>query len=159
MEKTIKKSKEFIALCEKYGVDPDNVPELTSFEDCCKRMNYDPEKLLPDVSMFPARHQKALLGTAKLFIIHEAFNYDDKKKEVYEPDWNDSDEGKWSYWFDMEKDEDNNASGFRFDASLCGYTSTLSAGGSRLCNLNEDRSIFIGKHFEELFRDVMVFQK
>ena len=158
MQKTSKKSKEFIELCEKYGADPDNVPELTSFEDCCKRMGYDPEKLLPDVSVFPARHQKALTGTAKLFIIHEAFNYDDKKKEVYEPDWDDSDEYKWRYWFDMEKDA-NIPSGFRFYDSLYDFTSTYSTGGSRLCNRNEDISIFIGKHFTELFRDVMVFQK
>lgn len=159
MQKTIKKSKEFIALCEKYGVNPDNVAELTSFEDCCKRMNYDPEKVIPDASVFPARHQLALTDTAKLIIIHEAFNYDVKKKEVYEPDWNNSSERKWSYWFDMEKDEDNNPSGFRFYGLGYGYTDTGSAGGSRLCNRNEDTSIFIGNHFEELFRNAMVFQK
>lgn len=157
MQKTTKKSKEFIELCEKYGVDPDNVPELTSFEDCCKKMGYDPEKVIPDNSVFPIRHQKALTGTAKLFIIHEAFNYDDKKKKVYEPDWNTNDR-KWSYWFDMEKEE-NNPSGFRFRDSCCDYTTSDSAGGSRLCNRNEDIDIFIGKHFEDLFRDVMVFQK
>jgi hypothetical protein len=158
MKKNDSKSKEFIELCKKYDVDPANVPELMSFEACCARMNYDPEKVIPDVSVFPARHQNALIGTAKLFIIHEAFNYDDKKKKVYEPDWNDRSERKWSYWWDMEKDT-NNPSGFRFGGTLCAYPNTDSGGGSRLCNINEDIDIFIAKHFTELFRDIMVFPK
>ena len=156
MKKTIQKSKEFIELCEKYGVDPDNVPELMSFEACCTHMNYDPEKIIPDVSVFPARHQKALTGTAKLFIIHEAFNYDDKKKEVYEPDWNSNDR-KWSYWFDMEKD-DNNPSGFRFYDSLFDFTLTRSGVGSRLCFKTSELAKYAGTQFKKLYEQYFLLK-
>jgi hypothetical protein len=82
-----------------------------TFEEACKARGYDPATVLPDVSKFPEKHQKAMIAYSKLIIITEAIN------EGKEPDWNDSDEYKWYPWMDMEVD-DNNPSGFRFYAAF-----------------------------------------
>jgi hypothetical protein len=112
MEKTISKSEEFIKLCKEYEVDPDSIPEITSFEQACEFRKMDPTTCLPDISMFPADHQQALTATAKMYIIAEALNQD-ADGECWKPDWNNGDERKWLPWFDMEVDK-NNPSGFRF---------------------------------------------
>lgn len=39
-----KKSKEFIELCQKYGVDPNVIPEILSYEEACKVLRLDPKK-------------------------------------------------------------------------------------------------------------------
>lgn len=39
-----KKSKEFIELCQKYGVDPNVIPEIRSYEEACKVLKLDPKK-------------------------------------------------------------------------------------------------------------------
>jgi hypothetical protein len=157
MQTRKEKSKEFIALCEKYEVNPDNIPEIMSVETAYQARGLEREKCIPDVACVPGRHQVALTGTLDLFIIHEAFNVDQETGELYKPNWNDRNEYKWSYWFDMEKDK-NNPSGFRFIGSGCDYVTTTSTGGSRLCNRNPDIDVFIAKHFTDIFRNVMVFQ-
>ena len=72
-----------------------------TFEEACAKQGYDPEKVLPDVSMFPQQHQTAFTNYGKLVIIAEAMNAIDK----FVPDWNDRNQQKWSPWFDLEKDE------------------------------------------------------
>jgi hypothetical protein len=158
MEKTIQKSEQFIKLCEQYEVDPNNVPEILSVEECYKVRGLVREDVLPDVSKFPERHRNAVIATCDLFIVHEAFNLDPETGKLYEPDWNDDDEQKWSSWWDMEVDK-NNPSGFRFYGSACDLVRTLSAGGSRLCSREDDINTFISKHFTPQFKDLMVFSK
>jgi hypothetical protein len=157
MEKTISKSEEFIKLCKEYEVDPDSIPEITSFEQACEFRKMDPTTCLPDISMFPADHQQALTATAKMYIIAEALNQD-ADGECWKPDWNNGDERKWLPWFDMEVDK-NNPSGFRFVGSYCDVVAAGSTGGSRLCYRNSDISGFAGKHFLSLYKEMMVFSK
>lgn len=38
------KSKKFIELCQKYGVDPDVIPEILTYEEACKVLKLDPKK-------------------------------------------------------------------------------------------------------------------
>lgn len=38
------KSKKFIELCKKYGVDPDVIPEILTYEEACKVAKLDPKK-------------------------------------------------------------------------------------------------------------------
>ena len=40
--------------------------EIKTFEDACKALKLDPEKVIPDFSMFPEKHQKAMIAHAKL---------------------------------------------------------------------------------------------
>ncbi len=39
-----KKSKEFIELCQKYGVDANVIPEILTYEASCKILKLDPKK-------------------------------------------------------------------------------------------------------------------
>ncbi len=121
-----------------------------SFEQACEFFGYDPNKVLPDVSMFPVEHQKAATATHKLMIIHDAYN---EKKKV---DWNNQKQRKWRGWWDMEQHPTRNPSGFRFYGSYYVYTDTFSTGGSRLCFLREEDLLHAAKHHLELFRDMMV---
>lgn len=38
------KSKQFIKLCQKYGVDPNVIPEILTYEEACKVLKLDPKK-------------------------------------------------------------------------------------------------------------------
>jgi hypothetical protein len=157
MEKTMTKSEEFIKLCQSYDVDPDAVPEITSFEKACEFKKIDPATCLPDVSMLPSEFQQALISTAKMYIVAQALNQDERGEE-WKPDWNKSEERKWLPWFDMEVDK-NNPSGFRFHDSHFDRVYTYSTGGSRLCYRNSDICEFAGKHFLSLYKEMMVFSK
>jgi hypothetical protein len=126
--------------------------KIESFEKACEKLGQDPEKVLPDVSSFPERHQKALIANAKLILIAEA------AQDGWKPDWNNISERKWFPWFDMEVD-DNNPSGFRFDVTYCVISTTYSTSGSRLCFKSEEDAEFHGKHHLELYRDMMVIGK
>ena len=86
----MKKSKRFIALCKKYGVDPEKVPEVLTFESACKAVGVSPKKL-PGVSHLPVRHRKRLVADYKLTIVAEALrggkkaNYNDSGEFKYFP--------------------------------------------------------------------------
>jgi hypothetical protein len=158
MEKTITKSEEFIALCKSFDVDPDSIPEIISFEQACEFRKIDPQNCLPDVSMFPADHQQALLATAKMYIISEALNQDVNTGECWKPDWNNWDENKYYPWFDLEVEEEN-PSGFRFHGSDYVYVFTLSTGGSRLCYRSREISNYAGQQFLSLYKEMVVLPK
>ena len=125
--------------------------EINSFEAACSVKGYDPVVVLPDVSAYPARHQKALTGIAKLFIINEAINYVDNGNQDWEPNYDDSDEGKHYPWVDMDVD-DNNPSGFRLGNCYCVVTAT--AVGTRLVFKSEAGSRHAFNRFENLYKDV-----
>lgn len=63
----------------------------------------------------------------------------------WKPDWNNSNQYKWSPWFKMDKP------GFRFDGSRCAYAGTVSTGGSRLCFASEEISDHAGKTFVRIY--------
>lgn len=120
---------------------------VKSFEEACKVLNIDPAAVLPDVSAFPAPHQNALTAVAKLFIIADALNGD------WKPDWSNYDQRKWWPWFDLQKNEESNPSGFRFDC--VGYDYAYSTVGSRLCFKDRDTATYAGTQFIDLYRDFM----
>lgn len=126
--------------------------QIKSFEELCEKKGWDPTAILPDVSKFPAKHQPALLATAKMYLVAEELNGD------WAPDWNDRSEYKWLPWFDMEVDG-NNPSGFRFGAASYGIPGTYSTGGSRLCYRSEKLAKYAGETFIDLYRDMMVIPK
>jgi hypothetical protein len=126
---------------------------IKSFEEACKIKGYDPEAVLPDVSLFPEKHQKALLATSKMLIIAEVLN------DGWEPDWNDNDEYKYFPWFDMVYHKKNNPSGFRFSVSVCVISFTYTSGGSRLCFRTRALAEYAGKQFVNIYRDMMIIPK
>lgn len=126
--------------------------KIETFEQACQQLDLDPVKSLPDVSMCPKKHAQATVAFFKLFIIAEATN------QGWKPDWNNSSEYKWYPWFDLEKDEDANPSGFRFGGSYCGDTGTGTPGGSRLCFKSRADAEHVGKNFIDLYREIMILQ-
>ena len=127
--------------------------KVENFEQACQLRGYDHTTVLPNVSMFPAQHQKALTALAMLIIIAEAMN------EGKEFDWNDDDQCKWYPWFDMEVHPKNNPSGFRFYGTHYVNTITGTAGGSRLCYHSSEDAKHAGTQFESLYRDINVITK
>ena len=120
---------------------------IASFEEACAARDLDPNKIIPDMSVYPPRHHAAMIAHAKMIIITEALN------DGWEPDWNNDDEYKYYPWFYMDKP------GFRFGAAGYDCTSTFTTGGSRLCFRTRALAEYAGKTFIELYRDMMVIPK
>lgn len=129
--------------------------KITSFEHACQVKGIDPE-FQSDIahihSGLPADQRKAIISYAKLLIIVSATNED----RVF--DWNNRNQKKWFPWFDMEVD-DRNPTGFRFHGTDCVWTSTGTAGGSRLCFHSAEEAEYTAMQHLELFRDIMVIEK
>lgn len=121
---------------------------IKTFEGACKVLGHDPVKVLPKVTAFPKVHQKALIATAKLFIINEALNYQDYGKKKWVPDWDNTSEGKYYPWFWMDKP------GFRLDGCFYGITTT--AVGARLVYRTRALAEYAAKQFAPLYKDLMV---
>ncbi|MFT3704673.1 MAG: hypothetical protein QM802_20075 [Agriterribacter sp.] len=120
---------------------------IKTFKQACKKIGVDPAKALPDVSVFPEQHQKALIATAKLIIINDALNRDENN-QPWKPDWNNYDEYKYYPWFYL------NSPGFRFDVTV--YVLAVSSVGSRLCYRTRALAKHAGETFIDLYKDLMV---
>jgi len=129
--------------------------QIKTFEDACKVKGYNPETVLPDFSVFPEQHKKALTATSKLIIVNEAMNYVDNGNKDWTPDWTNCEEDKYYPWFDLEKAE-NNPSGFRLHAVRC--DDAYSSVGSRLVYRTRKLAEYAAKQFESLYRDLMVLE-
>jgi hypothetical protein len=124
--------------------------KIKTFEAACKRQKLDPDKVIPDFSLLPSHHQKAMVAVCKLFILAEEWN------AGWKPNWQDNNEWKYYPWFDMEKDK-NNPSGFRLNDAV-GFYCTDSYVGSRLCFQDRKTAEEFGKQFIDLYRDFMVIE-
>ncbi|UOY07739.1 hypothetical protein L0P88_04110 [Muricauda sp. SCSIO 64092] len=121
--------------------------QIKTFEDACKVLGLDPEKVIPDFSMFQEEHQKAMVAHAKLVIIAQALNGD------WKPDWGNREWDKYCPWFSMGG---SSGSGF----APCDSVSwrSRSGVGSRLCFKSSEIAKYAGKQFEELYKDYFLIQ-
>jgi hypothetical protein len=124
------------------------IEKIKTFEDACKTLNFNPETVIPDFSIFPELYQKALIAHAKLILIAQALN------EGWQPDWSNWDEYKYYPWFDMEY----SASGC-FSCYVCDLWTAGSNAGSRLCFKSRELAEYAGKQFKELYEDYFVIKK
>jgi len=152
MAKTVLKkvSAKHIKLCKGYGVDPNNVPEVHSFEAACKITGDDPKKL-PIVKHIAKRHQKYIIAAYILPIIAEALKLN---KTV---DYTNTSQWKVFARFLVEADKDRPSG---FGLSYRGYDCwhSLTGVGVRLCFPdNWDAAIFFGKHFIDLHKDYHLY--
>lgn len=145
----MEKSKEFLDLCEKYDVDGDEIPEIKSFEEACKALSLDPQKVLPNVSSMPAKHQESITAHCQMVIIAEAIN------EGKQPNWNNDDEYKYYPWFSVLADK-KRPSGFGLSYGDCDHWDSDTAVGSRLCYASRDKAIYAGKHFVKLYEKLFL---
>lgn len=148
-----KKSKKFIALCKKYGVDPANVPEIMDFKAACKITGDDPAtltKLAKFVKNLPRRHQKYMIAAYARPIIAEAF------KNNKRPDYTDRNQIKHNAVFLVKADK-KRPSGFGLACSDGDDWGTFSCVGVRLSFMNLDTVRFFGMHFMQLHKDYMLY--
>jgi len=143
------KSKKFITLCKKYGVNPDKVNEVMSFEQACEITGDDPTQL-PIVDKVAVRHQKRLIADYKLSIITEALR--DNKR----PDYNNADQWKYFPVFEVHATKEN-PSGSSLSFFLDFFWRRNASVGVRLCTLNSDSTRFSALHFAELHKDHQLY--
>ena len=114
--------------------------KVKSFEDACQLLGIEPN--VPEVSMLPDNHQKAIVAHYKLVIIAEAIN------EGWKPNWDNWDERKYYPWFNMSS---SSGAGLSYDGF--GRWGTGSGVGSRLCFKTWELAEYIGKTFIDLYKD------
>ncbi|MGQ0738262.1 MAG: hypothetical protein ACT4OJ_04310 [Bacteroidota bacterium] len=138
-------TKKFLALCEKYGVNPKNIPvEVLTLEQAFKLRKLDPNKL-PVVSGIAKEHKKRIVADYKLTVIAEAMRGGKTVKYT---------DNNWKYHPVFEVEADSKVpSGFGLACSNCDYWCSNSLVGVRLCFPNRDMAIFFGKHFLQLHKD------
>lgn len=115
------------------------MPLVKTFAEACKYKKVSPKEVLPDVSLSPKEHQKALIASAKLFIIIDVLN------EGHRFDWNDTSEWKYFIWWWMDRP------GFRLDFVLSDFS--LTSAGARLAFRTRALAEHAAKHFKPLFKD------
>ena len=120
--------------------------KVKSFEDACQLLGI--ETNLPEVSMLPQNHQKAIIAHYKLVIIAEAIN------EGWKPNWDNWGELKYYPWFDMEGS--SSGSGFSYDDYDDWYA--YSGVGSRLCFKTYELAKYVGQTFIDLYKDYFVLE-
>lgn len=116
--------------------------KIKTFEEACEVLELESKKVVPDFSMYPEKHQKAMVAHAKLVIIAEALN------EGWQPDWASDDQWKYEPWFYM-----GGSSGSGFAYYGFGSWRTLSNCGSRLCFKSRELAEYAGEQFRDLYKD------
>lgn len=125
--------------------------KIKTFADACKALKLNP-KHLPDVSLLPKEHQKAITAHYKLVIIVQALN------EGWTPNWNDISQWKYYPWFTIEADA-KRPSGFGFSLTLYDCWLTRTPVGSRLCFKSRELALYAGKQFKNLYKEYFLIQK
>ena len=121
---------------------------IKTFEQACEALGVD-ANALPDFSMIPEGHKKAMLAHYKLVIIVEAVN------EGWKPDWSNHDEPKYELWPDVVSDE-TKPSGFGLSYDGAADWRAGSYVGSRLCFKSRDLARHTFETFKELYEDYLL---
>ena len=148
-----KKSQKFVKLCKKYGVNPENVREVLSVKQAFKVRDIDILKM-PGLSKIPKRFRLWLEWLYKMAVVAEAFNTDENGK-LWIPNYNDPNEYKYEIWWNVKADP-KHASGSGLSCRDFGRWAASSSVPARLCFINRDTAIFVGKHFAKEFKYVQL---
>lgn len=122
--------------------------KIKTFEQACEALGVD-ANALPDFSMLPEKHRKALLAHYKLVIIVEAVN------EGWKPDWSNHNEAKYELWPDVVPDK-KKPSGFGLSYYDAFYWYTFTVVGSRLCFQSRELAKHTFETFKELYEDYLL---
>ena len=115
---------------------------IKTFEDACKALKI--ETTLPVVTGLPKKHKAAIIAHYKLVTITEALN------EGWVPNWNDSNEWKYSPWFEVVASAKKpSGSGLSFYDADDWRTDTVV--GSRLCFKSRELCQYAAKQFKKLY--------
>lgn len=117
------------------------------FNEACAALGYDPEKVLPDVSVMPEHHRKSACAYHMLMIIIEAA----QKKADWKADYHTGNRKYWTWhWVKASKDK---PAGFGFSASLYNCDGTSASVASRLCFPSAELERKYAPQLEELYED------
>jgi hypothetical protein len=119
---------------------------IKSFEDACKYLGLDPEKL-PDILAIPEEFRKPIIAGFKLMIVYKAIN------NGWKPDWSNYQQWKYYPWFEVL------SSGFGFSFACYYYDYTDTIVGSRLCTDTGEKALYIGKQFKAEYKDYFLFSE
>ena len=123
--------------------------QIKTFEDACKALKIGTE--LPDVSMLPEQHAKAIVAHYKLMVIAQALN------EGWFPNWNDHNEWKYYPWFDVAASKEQSSGfGLSYDDYDCGYSGT--SVGSRLVFKTKQLAEYAGNQFLDIYNDFLTIK-
>ena len=119
---------------------------IKTFEDACKKMNVDPEKL-PDLSAIPEEFAKPIIAYYKLLIIYQAIN------NGWKPNWGNYNQYKYYPWFEIL------SPGFGFSGTIYDFGAADSTVGSRLCTDSSEKALYIAKQFEAEYQDYFLYSE
>lgn len=119
--------------------------KIKTFEDACEALGIKPDH--PDVSFLPSEFQEFLISTYRLAIIVRALNMLDDGT-IWEPNWRDFSERKWSPWFDF-----SHSSGSIF-LNGCDFEHTRSSVGSRLLYRKAEIAAYAATQFEQDYQNL-----
>lgn len=122
--------------------------KIKTFEQACKALGVD-ANALPDFSMIPEGHRKAMLAHYKLVIIVEAVN------EGWKPDWSNRNEAKYELWPDVVPDR-KKPSGFGLSYGVTFGWNSLASVGSRLCFKSRELAKHTFETFKGLYEDYLL---
>lgn len=130
--------------------------EITTVEEGFKRQKDQIDfNNLPDLSILPDKYSRGMLALLHLQVLTDAVNNDDPAVPDFEPDYNNTDQEKWS---PLYIGGDSSGAGFRFVA-YCGWAITVTGGGARLALRDKPRALHMKKHFSHLYKELYLILK
>jgi len=124
--------------------------DLKTFDDSCKVLALDPNKVIPDFLCYPEKDRVSMIAHTKLVIIVRAANQLENEGKEWIPDFSNWNETKFEIWFDYDK----GSSGFR--CTGYGLWHSGSVVGSRLCFISIEVAEYIGNQFIELYNEYLL---
>lgn len=117
------------------------IDRIKTFEDACHELGLDPEAVLPYSRPASNARQIAANAFVMLDIISEAL------LESVKLDWTNDSQKKWYPWFNNYKP----GAGFRFGVTDYVWAITTSGGGARLCVDTQEKAVYLGTQFIDIW--------
>ena len=125
--------------------------EITDYAKVCE-VNKQSADFFPNVSNLPKEEADDVIKSLMLKRVIRALNTDPETGKVWEPDWSDHSQLKYSVWVEVEASKDQ-PWGFGFSLSYYVNWGTDAIAGSRLCLESRDKVMHLHKYFKQLLLD------
>lgn len=105
---------------------------ITTVEAAMKNYKepFDLEKMKEALSFMPPTIARGMIALATLQVVAWSVNNDDPKKPEFKPDYNNTNQYKWSPWY---RGGDETGAGFRFFVSVIGWAISVAVGRGSAC--------------------------
>lgn len=132
--------------------------EITSIEEAFKRHpdQIDLNKTIEALSFLPKTISSGMLSIMQLQVVCYTINNDDPNVEIFEPDYNNTNQYKWGQWC---LGGDSSGSGFRFRAVVWTDAHSSARGGARLALRDQPRLQHMKKCFPDVYKEFFLMLK